>query len=99
MLDPILGKFRAFMEGIELSPPRIPIVSNRTGEILTDFEATSVDYWVEHLRRTVRFSEGLAGVLETPGRILIEVGPGQSLSSYARQQSAQGATANIISTL
>ena len=96
-LDPVLDEFRAFIAGVDLKPPTIPIVSNRTGQIMTDEEAMDPDYWTEHLRRHVRFAESIDTILETPGRVLVEVGPGQALCSFARQQSAGGTAApNII---
>ena len=60
MLEPILERFRAHLAGMRLMPPRIPIISNRSGQVLTDAEATSPDYWVAHLRGTVRFAGGMA---------------------------------------
>ncbi|HPG25122.1 MAG TPA: type I polyketide synthase, partial [Myxococcota bacterium] len=98
LLDPILDEFRRFVQGLDLQAPRIPIVSNRTGRLLTEAEATDPEYWVRHLRECVHFSDGLATVLSTPGRVLVEVGPGQALSSFARQQPGSGA-ANVVPSI
>ncbi len=86
MLDPILPAFRDYLAGLDLQPPQIPIVSNRTGDWLTDAEATSPDYWVDHLRNTVRFADGIATLGTVENRVLLEVGPGHALSTLARQQ-------------
>lgn len=86
LLDPILDDFRAMVERIELHPPERPYVSNLTGTWIRAEDATDPDYWVRHLREGVRFSDGLATLLENEDRVLIEVGPGQTLSSLARQQ-------------
>ena len=99
LLDPILDEFRSFVEKLELKAPSIPFISNRTGERISDKDATSPEYWVQHLRNEVRFSEGLRTILATPGQILLEVGPGQALCSYARQQTVQGASTNVIPSL
>jgi len=99
MLEPILGDFRAFLESIELSPPEIPFVSNRSGTWITDAEAQDPGYWVEHLRHRVRFAEGIGTLLETPGRVLLEVGAGQTLSSLARQHPSASPRHNIIPSL
>ena len=85
MLDPILGEFRAFLAGIELNPPQIPVTSNASGSFLTDAEAIDPDYWVSHLRGTVRFSDCLATIADKADRIFLEVGPGKALSGLARQ--------------
>lgn len=88
-LDPILTKFHAALEKIEMKAPERPFISNLSGTWITDEEVQTPEYWVRHLRQTVRFSDGLATLLEDPDRILLEVGPGQTLSSLARQQPTQ----------
>jgi acyl transferase domain-containing protein/thioesterase domain-containing protein len=88
LLDPILGEFGAYLRSIKLHKPKIPFVSNRTGTWITDAQATDPEYWVGHLRNTVRFADGLATLLEAPSRTLIECGPGRTLSSLARQHPA-----------
>ncbi|MBN8292234.1 SDR family NAD(P)-dependent oxidoreductase [Rhodobacter sp. NTK016B] len=88
MLEPILGQFRAYLASIRLSPPQLPIISNRTGQPLTPEQATSPDYWTQHLRSTVMFADCVAHLAETPNRIWIEVGPGKALSSLTRMHGA-----------
>ncbi|HKC23538.1 MAG TPA: type I polyketide synthase, partial [Thermoanaerobaculia bacterium] len=83
MLEPILGEFELFCRGLTFRPPRIPYVSNLTGAFIRDEEATDPAYWARHLRGTVRFADGLAALLTHP-RVLVEVGPGRTLSSLAR---------------
>ncbi|HYH19581.1 MAG TPA: SDR family NAD(P)-dependent oxidoreductase [Azospirillum sp.] len=83
MLEAIVPELRAVLSGVALAPPRIPYVSCVTGRWITAEEATSPAYWAQHLCRTVRFQDGLASLLENPARILLEVGPGQSLTSHA----------------
>ncbi|TPV93937.1 MAG: KR domain-containing protein [Myxococcales bacterium FL481] len=88
MLEPILAEFHAYLAGIRLAPPKIPFISNRTGDWITDEQATSPTYWVEHLRNTVHFSDGVQTLLEQENRVFIEVGPGKTLASLVRQQPA-----------
>jgi acyl transferase domain-containing protein/thioesterase domain-containing protein/acyl carrier protein len=98
MLDPVLKRFRAYLETIPLNAPRIPITSNRTGAFLTDEQATSPDYWVSHLRGTVHFAQCLETLSDKPNRIYLEVGPGKALSALARQ--CDGISANqVLSSL
>lgn len=99
MLDPILPSFRALMETITLRPPQLPFVSNVTGDWISDAEATSADYWVRHLRQTVRFTDGLQRLLGDPARVLLEVGPGRSMSSLARQHPDRPRNQPVVSTL
>ena len=98
MLEPILGRFGAYLRSIALNPPQIPIISNRTGLELTAAQAMDPDYWVGHLRNTVNFADGLTELAKNPARIYIEVGPGKALSSLAGQHDK--VTANqVIGTL
>ncbi|WP_058247964.1 type I polyketide synthase [Tropicibacter naphthalenivorans] len=97
MLDPILDKFRAYLAAIKLSAPTLPLTSNRTGALMTAEQATSPDYWVEHLRGTVFFAN-CVGALAAPSRIFLEVGPGKALSSLARQH-AQVEANQVLSSL
>ena len=74
-----------------MHPPQVPFVSGLTGTWITDEQATSPDYWVQQVRRAVRFSSGIAELLQDPANILLEVGPGQTLSTLARQHPAKQA--------
>ncbi|MCP4861744.1 MAG: SDR family NAD(P)-dependent oxidoreductase [Planctomycetes bacterium] len=85
MLEPILQQFGDYIRGLELQAPHIPMVSNYTGQWLTDQEATDPEYWVKHLRHPVLFSDGTALLLQDKARVMLEVGPGKGLASLARQ--------------
>ena len=85
MLEDILGPFRAYLENLELKKPALKFISNRTGEWITDGQATSPAYWVEHLRNTVYFSAGMDTLAKTDDAVYLEVGPGRALSSLAKQ--------------
>jgi acyl transferase domain-containing protein/acyl carrier protein len=84
MMEPILGEFLAAVQGVTLNAPQMPYLSNVTGTWMTAADATDPHYWVTHLRRTVRFADGLATLLQEPDALLLEVGPGQTLRTLAR---------------
>ncbi len=86
MLDPILDEFRALCRTIAWRPPQIPFVSNVSGQWIRDDEATNPDYWVNHLRSTVRFADCLDTITAGDERVLLEIGPGRTLSTLARSQ-------------
>lgn len=88
MMDPILDAFTERVRTVALNPPQIPYLSNVTGTWVTAAEATEPAYWAKHLRQTVLFAEGVQKLLQDPDRILLEVGPGQTLKSLAKQQPA-----------
>ena len=89
MLEPILEEFGTFLKTIEYHAPQHKIASNLTGKWLSDEEAVDPNYWVRHLRQTVRFAEGLSLLLEEQPEntlpALLEIGPGKTLSSLSKQ--------------
>ncbi|MBU3029965.1 type I polyketide synthase [Paracoccus marinaquae] len=93
MLEPILTRFGDYLRSISLAAPRLPVISNRTGQPLTAAEATSPDYWVAHLRNTVNFAEGISHLMARKCRVYLEVGPGRALSSLVQ---ANGVPANQV---
>jgi acyl transferase domain-containing protein len=86
MLDDAVGPFVQRVRSIGPQAPQIPFQSNVTGNWITAAEATDPAYWGRQLRQTVRFADGLQQLCDTPGAILLEVGPGQTLGNLARQQ-------------
>jgi len=88
MMEPIEASFAALMKTVRLHPPQIPYVSNVTGTWITARQAMDPEYWVRHLRQPVRFADGIGEILQKPHGILLEVGPGQALSSLALQYAA-----------
>ena len=93
MMGPILGAFEQRLRGITLHAPRIPYLSNVTGTWIKLEEATDPAYWARHIRSTVRFSDNLAELFSAPDRVLIEAGPGNVLTTLARQQGGPSAKA------
>ncbi|MCB1054044.1 MAG: acyltransferase domain-containing protein, partial [Acidobacteria bacterium] len=85
MMDPALDDFRAAVAAVPRSAPRRRVVSDMTGGWLTDAEAVDPDYWTEHLRRAVRFDPALRTLREDGDPLFLEVGPGKTLSTFARR--------------
>jgi phthiocerol/phenolphthiocerol synthesis type-I polyketide synthase E len=88
LVEPVLGTFAAEVQRIRLGTPRIPWISNVTGTWITAREAQDPGYWVRHLRHAVRFAAGLAELATQQDRVLLEVGPGRALTTFARQYPA-----------
>jgi amino acid adenylation domain-containing protein len=97
--DPILEPFTDAVRRVRLSPPRIPLVSNLTGTWMRPEEATDPAYWARQLRGAVRFADGVALLLAEPQRILLEVGPGDTLSSAAREHPSRLPAQAVIASL
>ncbi len=87
LLDGILQSFGDYLRSISLKKPELKFISNYTGTWITDEQATDPEYWVKHLRNTVRFADGIDTLLEK-NCIFLEVGPGNTLGSLTRQNPA-----------
>ena len=84
MLDGILESFRDFCQTIQFSKPSIPLMSNYSGDWISDAQATDPNYWVSHLRHTVRFADNINNILVDDNCVLVEVGPGRTLTTLAQ---------------
>ena len=97
MMDEVIAPFADVVRSVSLHAPTIPIVSTVTAEPLTAALATDVMYWAHHLRATVRFGSAIARtVTDVPG-VLLEVGPGATLSRLARRQGSGRVVRSVAS--
>lgn len=85
MMEPIMAPFKGLFDDVRLNHPKIPFLSNLTGDWITPDQAANPEYWTDHLRHTVRFFDGVKKLIDEPGRFFIEIGPGNTLSTLVRQ--------------
>ena len=97
MMEPVLAEFAATVASVPRAAPMLPIISTLTGELLTAEQAQSPDYWARQLREAVRFAPAVTTATQTSGRVLLEVGPGQSLGGPLRQTAGNGVA--VVSSL
>ena len=74
-MDSMLEEFHSIAQTCTFRKPKIPIVSNLTGQLATEAELMSAKYWVDHVRGAVRFVDGMKSLASTGVTALIEVGP------------------------
>ncbi|SFE45209.1 Acyl transferase domain-containing protein [Sulfitobacter brevis] len=98
MLEPILARYRAFLEGLDLQAPELVFMSNRTGAPITAEQATDPDYWVGQLRSTVNFADCISTLGATRKPVFLEVGPGRALNALTQMNHNVGA-GQVVSTL
>ncbi|HEY0733430.1 MAG TPA: type I polyketide synthase, partial [Herpetosiphonaceae bacterium] len=99
MMEPILAQFTELVRRVTLSEPTLPYLSNVTGTWITADDVTDPSYWARHLRQAVRFADGVQELAKQPERILLEVGPGQTLSSLARQHPNKASSQIVLSSI
>ncbi|MCZ4612079.1 SDR family NAD(P)-dependent oxidoreductase, partial [Streptomyces sp. Lzd4kr] len=83
LMDPILDDFREVAEGLTWHAPDLALVSGLTGLIAEPEELCSAEYWVRHVRETVRFADGVTALAESGATAFLEVGPDAVLSAAA----------------
>jgi amino acid adenylation domain-containing protein len=98
MIDPVIDPLRRQLSGLQLSAPTIPYVSCVTGDWIRAEEATSPEYWARHARAPVRFHDGILAASTPDAAILIEVGPGNALSTLATQ-ATRGRALPVVSSM
>ncbi|RKI67304.1 polyketide synthase [Corallococcus sp. AB049A] len=90
LVEPSLAAFTACVQRVERRPPQVSWISDRTGVAVTAEEAVDPAYWAAHLRHTVRFGDALNTLFAGPASIFLEVGPGRTLATLARQNPGVG---------
>ncbi|WP_460062315.1 type I polyketide synthase [Streptomyces sp. YKOK-I1] len=84
LMEPVLEDFRVVAEGLSYGRPRVPIVSTVTGEVATVEELASPEYWVEHVRRPVRFAGAVRRLAEQGVSRFVELGADGTLTALAQ---------------
>jgi phthiocerol/phenolphthiocerol synthesis type-I polyketide synthase E len=83
LMDSMIPEFTGFLSRLTLREPQIPLLSNVTGTWLAPSEATNAATWTRQVRATVRFADELDVLLADPHRVVVEVGPGGTLTASA----------------
>ncbi|WP_037336399.1 type I polyketide synthase, partial [Saccharomonospora piscinae] len=88
-MEPMLDEFRTVAESLSFEAPQVALVSNLTGGVVSD-EVCSPEYWVSHVRETVRFAEGMTTLHEQGVTRFVELGPDGILSAAGQDCVADG---------
>ncbi|MFJ9953582.1 SDR family NAD(P)-dependent oxidoreductase, partial [Kitasatospora sp. NPDC091207] len=96
LMEPMLAEFTAVLRTLTFEPPRIPVVSNLTGEVVDPETIRTPEYWARHVRGTVRFADGIAHLADRGVTRYLELGPDGVLCAMAQQSAADAVCAPLL---
>ena len=83
LMEPMLADFERIARTVTFAAPRLPIISNVSGE-LAEAEIATPDYWVRHVRQPVRFADSIETLAAHGCQVFLEVGPKPILLGLGR---------------
>lgn len=84
LMQNVIPDLRIVFENVKLSPPQLPFVSSATGKVIKIEEATSINYWCEHICLPIQFAKGLDSLIENNCNLMIELGPRDTMCQLGR---------------
>ncbi|MDZ8137565.1 MAG: type I polyketide synthase [Nostoc sp. DedQUE04] len=89
LMTPMLKEFEQVASQITYKQPQIPLISNVTGK-LADENIANAQYWVTHIRQTVRFADSMQTLHQLGYEVFLEVGPKPILLGMGRECLPEG---------
>jgi len=99
MMESILQPFIEEVSKAKLNAPAMQYLSNVTGDWIKAEEAIDPVYYARHIRQTVLFNNGISEIFSNPERLLLEVGPGNTLTVLSRHHPQRGAAQVVLNSL
>ncbi len=99
MMEPVLERFQDYLRTIHFSAPGLPLISNVSGELMAAEFVPDAQYWCQHLRRPVRFMQGIANLHQQTPDICLEIGAGNTLGHFALASPDRTAATEVLSLL
>ncbi|MFC1505218.1 beta-ketoacyl synthase N-terminal-like domain-containing protein [Thermodesulfobacteriota bacterium] len=99
MMEPAVEPFKKLLGTLILNPPKIKFISNSSGTWIESNQATDPAYWAMHIRKGVRFSDGIRCLVDTSDAIMLEIGPGTTLTALAGYYADQKKNTLIIPSI
>lgn len=85
LVESVLEEYARFAAGIAFHQPTIPVISDTTGTWADPEDIATPEYWCRHMREAVRYHDVLETMAAVPDSVLLEVGPGTTLTTLARR--------------
>ncbi|MGW1114967.1 type I polyketide synthase, partial [Streptomyces albidoflavus] len=98
-MDAVLDAFREVAEGLTYHEPTVPVACDLTGRLAEGDDLRTADYWVRHVRSTVRFADAVRAAHEAGATTYLELGPGGSLCAAAQDTLGDDTEADAVPTL
>lgn len=99
MMQEVLEDFEKELQSISLNNPRIPFISNSTGNYILNEEVTSIKYWSNHIVEAVQFEKGIKELIKLNNSIFIEVGPGRTLTTFYKKCQNRDLENTVVTTI
>ncbi|MEV5729086.1 type I polyketide synthase [Streptomyces pharetrae] len=84
-MEPMLADFAEVVRGLSFATPRVPLVTAVSGRAAGDEELSAPEFWVDHVRRPVRFAESVAYLRDRGAAHYVELGPDGVLTGLVRR--------------
>ena len=92
LMESILPAFENAAREMRFGAPQLSIVSNVTGDYLTQQDVTTPAYWSRHIRQPVQFAAGMHTLQEHGYTVFVEIGPQPTLIGLGRRCVSAGAS-------
>jgi len=84
-LRPVGEVLREFLNGIDVKPPEIPVISNVTGELFPKDPNAIRELLIEQAYSPVKWEQSIRKMIELGADRFVEVGPGKVLSGFMKK--------------
>ena len=102
-MEPFVVAYREVLATINFKPPQIPYISCVTGDWISPEQACDPEHYLRLASETIRLTDGFTALWKfassSDNKLLLEVGPGQTLATLALLQNDRPPSASVISCL
>lgn len=85
LMEPVLDAFEQIASQVWFAAPRIPLISNLTGQMVQPEEIPDASYWHRHIREPVRFYQGMQALAAAGYELFLEIGPTDTLTGMGKR--------------
>jgi [acyl-carrier-protein] S-malonyltransferase len=94
LMQPATERFRDALQQVNFRPPQLPVVANRTADVLS-VETDFVALLTEQLLYSVRWEDSVRRMWDLGARVFAELGPGDVLSGLVKRTVAEAQTISV----